>query len=602
MLTRSHARMMPSRRSPNRRRSLRFLEKSNSLPRCGEHFSEKSGECGTSPNSTDNAGGHGISRGCVRKSTGLNGKIKLDKVSDVPSRTSNRVGGGGSGGCYSSGNSQRKSPRLNSNIRPDEVYVRPCGNRNREDGCRLVGSGISTSGLRKSPRFSSNAKPNEVSNFPSANSDQEEQGGSGGCGISAVGARKSPRLSGDRKTNTLAKPLVTGSKAPRLDGDNEPSTVSDVSCGDNNCRDRGNLGGCGDLDVVVRRSSRLIHCVKPLNLKDGCETTLRKVLVNKVVNDARKHCGDAMAEPKGYRRQCVLGLPLPYAVDKNKREHIEYSKKAPINSSSSHHSNEEWTPEQLEALHGAYLLAKPTPHFWKKVSKLVPGKSAKECFDMIHSEYLTPPQTRLRSRVLKTNTLVEEQGQLSASKILKSHKPLVENPIKKKKIQLAHKTIRKLMKKQSSLCRTHEADFFNILEMNSSSSPKVPGTLLSTPENLPIGRGLLKRFHEESSPGKKKHLSRFHSSTGTDLVSPPVLKQVKNMALHEKYLDHLHFRDAKRRKLEPPGGANKAKVGENVDVVGAAKNALILDATDAIKQFQLAAADDRSLCQEMDLT
>ncbi|KAK4403340.1 hypothetical protein Sango_0702600 [Sesamum angolense] len=83
-----------------------------------------------------------------------------------------------------------------------------------------------------------------------------------------------------------------------------------------------------------------------------------------------------------------------------------------------------WTKEQELALQRAYFTAKPTPHFWKKVAKmslpylenvkLVPGKSAEECFDRIQSDLLTPSQPRTRSRAKKNLSPLS----FSASKLL----------------------------------------------------------------------------------------------------------------------------------------------------------------------------------------
>ena len=75
-------------------------------------------------------------------------------------------------------------------------------------------------------------------------------------------------------------------------------------------------------------------------------------------------------------------------------------------------------------------------------------------------------------------------------------------------------------------------------------------------------------------------------------MSPSVLKQVKNKALHEKYIDRLHCRDAKRRAASSQ--AAKAILGKEnrkesyikkTDAIQAAKDALVFDAKDVIHQF-----------------
>lgn len=83
-----------------------------------------------------------------------------------------------------------------------------------------------------------------------------------------------------------------------------------------------------------------------------------------------------------------------------------------------------WTKEEDLALRRAYLTAKPTPHFWKKVARMVPGKSAQECLDRIHSEQLTPPQPRTRSR---TKGNEPSSFSFSASELLRPTKTKRKN-------------------------------------------------------------------------------------------------------------------------------------------------------------------------------
>ncbi|GLU20204.1 hypothetical protein SLE2022_364150 [Rubroshorea leprosula] len=82
-----------------------------------------------------------------------------------------------------------------------------------------------------------------------------------------------------------------------------------------------------------------------------------------------------------------------------------------------------WTKEQEVALQRAYFAAKPSPRFWKKVSKLVPGKSAQDCFDKIHSDLITPPQPQPRSKAIRVNSFLIQQFSLFASKLLESTEP-----------------------------------------------------------------------------------------------------------------------------------------------------------------------------------
>lgn len=246
-----------------------------------------------------------------------------------------------------------------------------------------------------------------------------------------------------------------------------------------------------------------------------------------------------------------------------------------------------WTREQELALQRAYLEAKPTPRFWKKVSKMVPGKSAQDCFDKIHSDHLTPPRPKPRTRARSTNS---SSLSLSASKLLTSPEPKQRK--RQRKTFLSRKAVRGLLQRQCKRNQDDEADLFSVLEPTVDPSIRVipNGTLFSTPEcykNTP-------RHLERSSSAQRKQLpSRLNASGGATLTSPPVLKQVKNKALHEKYIDQLHAREVKRKaaslratKCILEKNDAKPNDGQSSQVLKAAKDALIVDAREIIRQFQ----------------
>ncbi|KAJ6995397.1 hypothetical protein NC653_018000 [Populus alba x Populus x berolinensis] len=253
---------------------------------------------------------------------------------------------------------------------------------------------------------------------------------------------------------------------------------------------------------------------------------------------------------------------------------------------------QEWTKEQEMVLQRAYFTTKPTPHFWKKVSKLVPGKSAQDCFEKVNSDHMTPPQALRRSRAKRINSSPLESSSLSASKILHPSGPKSKRLRCEQKDHLAHKNVRELLQNQNRMDRDYEADFFSIFEpdMNPSTQDSQLAVKISTPEHSKVKQGFLHKFHEKSSSGHKKPLSRL-SSRGINIVSPPVLKQVKNRALHEKYIDQLHCREAKRKAAYARAGksAGKRNSGEinvqKIDVVRAAKNSLVSDVRDALNHL-----------------
>ncbi|KAI9125233.1 hypothetical protein K1719_003849 [Acacia pycnantha] len=265
-----------------------------------------------------------------------------------------------------------------------------------------------------------------------------------------------------------------------------------------------------------------------------------------------------------------------------------------------------WTKEQEVALRRAYFAAKPTPHFWKKVSKLVPGKSAQDCFERIHQDHLTPPQHQPRSRAKKLKSSPVEEVLLSASKLLK---PIVNEARKssrsKSKSYLTQKSLRKLLQRNQKVGPVHEEDLFSVLEPNVDFPTNAfpPSDALSNPQKLDEKQGWLQSCNEKSSSRQGKALSRFNSSCDSDIVSPPVLKQVKNRVLHEKYINQLRCREARRRAAS--ARVEMSKLGTAVSkesnvqkggVVESAKIALVSEARDAIKKFQCSQANLMDSC------
>ncbi|KAL9245919.1 hypothetical protein vseg_019515 [Gypsophila vaccaria] len=251
-----------------------------------------------------------------------------------------------------------------------------------------------------------------------------------------------------------------------------------------------------------------------------------------------------------------------------------------------------WSNEQEVALQRAYFAAKPSPHFWKTVSKMVPGKSAQECFDKVHSANLTPLSTRRSSRMKKQNSPSELL--LSGDKLLKTIPTKTKRQCKtKRKSHVARKNVRHLLQKY---CQDNKADLFSILEP--SGNPLAENLKLKaaqlTPGQASGSPGSSSKCRTMSSSGLKKRLSRFSSASKSPLTSPPVLKRVKNLALHEKYIDQLHVRNGKRKvvssrysksvQCHKDGAQNSA---QRKVAIKTAKEALVSDAKDAIEKFRL---------------
>ncbi|KAK1351657.1 DnaJ subfamily C member 2 [Heracleum sosnowskyi] len=256
-----------------------------------------------------------------------------------------------------------------------------------------------------------------------------------------------------------------------------------------------------------------------------------------------------------------------------------------------------WTTEQNEALQKAYFATSPTPRFWKEVAKRVPGKSAQDCFNKIHADYQTPRQAQRRSRAKLLNS---SPLSYSASKLLDSIGPKSKRPGNTKRKSHVQKTTRQLLQKQCQVNRDQNADIFSLLEpeISPSSNALRQGVNCSTPKQGESN--LLRRCQEPSSSARRMQCSRFNSVNETSLESPPVLKPIKNKALHEKYLDQLHAREVKRRAAAARAAKSSLKVLDGKEcrvqknAVESAKNALLLDARDAINQFRHEQANDFS--------
>ncbi|KAL5076682.1 hypothetical protein RYX36_015666 [Vicia faba] len=255
---------------------------------------------------------------------------------------------------------------------------------------------------------------------------------------------------------------------------------------------------------------------------------------------------------------------------------------------------EGWTKEQELALRTAYFTAKPSPNFWKKVSKLVPGKSKQDCFDRVHHDFQTPPPCQPRSRTKTINSSPLHQFSISASKLLKpTEKKVSKSNILKPKSIVNQKSIENMLQRHLKVDQVHKGDIFSALEPNIDFATNgfQPSQALCTPKLQKENQGFLLNFTDGSSSfsSRKKSLSRFSGSSGVqDLASPPVLKKVKNKVQHEKYVNQLRFRELKRRAASTR--TKNSVVGEGNHIqkknVKAAKDALVSEARDAINKFQ----------------
>ncbi|KAL4186427.1 hypothetical protein AMTRI_Chr09g14080 [Amborella trichopoda] len=248
-------------------------------------------------------------------------------------------------------------------------------------------------------------------------------------------------------------------------------------------------------------------------------------------------------------------------------------------------ASEGWSEDQEAALQKAYLTVKPVPKFWKEVSKLVPGKSAQECFDRIHSVLPTPSLSRPRSTI--SGKSVTKMGSLTPYKdkvlLPAGHKP--NRTSSGKRSLLARKTVRHLLRKHSRVEQGHEVDLFALIEGSDSPLCSLP----PTPDCLYKPSTFLQSNQKVHPVLHSKPLSEIKNiQVQQGLMSPEVLKQVKNLALHEKYIDQLHSREMKRNM-----GSRNSSIGNNVGgdlqdrgVFKVARTALVTETMDVLKKLE----------------
>ncbi|GLJ05453.1 hypothetical protein SUGI_0018470 [Cryptomeria japonica] len=374
------------------------------------------------------------------------------------------------------------------------------------------------------------------------------------------------RIAQPRKQTTVAKEQRRSARLSHRHDSDKP---------DDNAAAHPNLSGYPE-ELVLCLPSPLIHGAneKTQRAKKKKKTVLRKNAVSDSDSDKENNV------------EC----------SKKGRAHLKKQKKCmPLLGGS---GCEGWSKEQEIALHNAYYTIKPFPNFWKQIAKLVPGKSSKECFDRFYSAFPTPPVSQPRSRIKEsncespirpfaddTNALLRSGGSTGR-----------RSGSSKQKILLAHKTVRQMLRRNKNADKEYETDLFSAVETFDPSSQSFLIPITNAPVTPDYAHKPSKEstFSRTQSAKWQKSLSRFsedsHRQIQKTLVSPEVLKQVKNPALHDKYIDLLHSRNAIRMAM-----AENTKVQSNyvekgvvrlpqTEVVCAAKAAVIAEAQQVIRQ------------------
>ncbi|XP_058781894.1 uncharacterized protein LOC131656153 [Vicia villosa] len=346
-------------------------------------------------------------------------------------------------------------------------------------------------------------------------------------------------------------------------------------------------------EVPLRRSARFsnhkAHLNEDVQLSEFRSGDSTKVKQGKTKESSGDERIGAEVDGKGKRK-----LSGDEIVEESRKEQVESGVRGKRKQDGGEVA-EGWTKEQELALRTAYFTAKPSPNFWKKVSKLVPGKSKQDCFDRVHRDFQTPPPCQPRSRAKTINSSPLHQFSISASKLLKpTEKKVSKSNVLKPKSIVNQKSIENMLQRHLKVDQVHKGDIFSALEPNIdfSTNDFQLSQAVCTPKQQKENQGFLQNFTDRSSSisSHKKSLSRFSGSSGVqDLASPPVLKKVKNKVQHEKYVNQLRFRELKRRAASTRTKNSVVGEGNHIqkkDVVKAAQDALVSEARDAINKFQ----------------
>ncbi|OAY77512.1 hypothetical protein ACMD2_09041 [Ananas comosus] len=339
-----------------------------------------------------------------------------------------------------------------------------------------------------------------------------------------------------------------------------------------------NLASSGGTDccMELRRSQRLGFGLPKRNSDCDVASGKRRVKGStKVVSKVETNVDGLSSEQDGGKcGKEVKGSPLEITKkevgetkSKKRARSVEAEPEVERSETEQCCGLEEWTEEQDTALQRAYLSAKPSPHFWKKVAKMkfmagmeshriVPRKSAEECFNRIHADLATPPPNQPRSRSIKIHNSPTENFN-----ILDCNYPdLIESKVKRHRIK----------KQKTHLAdQAQEADHFSVLE-TSPSPLQLDFPELKSPE---ISSTILR---SSSSTHKKKTKSRFRP--GQVDPSPECLRGSRTLRCTRS--TSTNYIAVKQREGLMLRG-NEAGV-----ILKAARNALISEASNAIGQFK----------------
>ncbi|XP_024515010.1 uncharacterized protein LOC112340566 [Selaginella moellendorffii] len=259
---------------------------------------------------------------------------------------------------------------------------------------------------------------------------------------------------------------------------------------------------------------------------------------------------------------------------------------------------EDWTEEQEARLHNAHLAVRATPNFWRDIAKLVPGKTADECFHRFYSAHPTPPLAPQQHgrRVCLSSPIRPLEGKLLSPTRLLHQKQAAK--IRKvggrstKAIFQSHKAVREILRKQQIDDQGYEEDAFAALESTDIPCWDKAAALVSIATPAATKR--------KKSAKKKEVIKAVVDSSSERPSSSEVLRPASTDGRkHERYLDLLIRRNKlpaasqrKNAKKDDPsssgggfGSKLKARLGSSKNL-STAKSAVIASARDVLEQIR----------------
>lgn len=211
--------------------------------------------------------------------------------------------------------------------------------------------------------------------------------------LSYQNLQRSPRFSVAAASRASSEVGIAPRRSSRLAEEAARKSELERSSGNDDARGNGWREPAKKVEIVKRKPAKKVEVTEKKETKNCCLTPVRKKRratigvamkkckaqleeeeYNKIELDkptvAEKETKNSCVTPVGKKRRATIGV----VAKKNCKAQLEEDNKIELDKpvvAKVACGAVDWTNEQSNALHIAYTVAKPSPHFWKKVSKMV---------------------------------------------------------------------------------------------------------------------------------------------------------------------------------------------------------------------------------------